>query len=45
MKAISDAVGIPEPYLPLCLIPIGYPKGEQTPKDKWKQEKLHINKW
>lgn len=45
MKAISDAVGIPEPYLPLCLIPIGYPKGEQKPKDKWVESKMHINKW
>ncbi len=45
MKTISKAFGIPEPYLPLCLIPIGYPKGEQKPKDKWDESKVHLNKW
>jgi len=45
MDLIASAFGIPKPYRPLCVIPIGYPKGEQKPKDKWKEEKLHINKW
>jgi nitroreductase len=45
MKTISKAFGIPEPYLPLCLIPIGYPRGEQKPKDKWDESKVHLNKW
>lgn len=45
METISKAVGIPKPYLPLCLIPIGYPKGEQKPKDKWVESKVHLNTW
>ncbi|MFA6770194.1 MAG: nitroreductase family protein [Bacteroidales bacterium] len=45
MDAIASAFSIPSPYRPLCAIPIGYPKGEQTPKDKWKKEKLHMNEW
>jgi nitroreductase len=45
MEIISKAVGIPKPFLPLCLIPIGYPKGEQIPKNKWDESKVHINKW
>ncbi|MDP3398844.1 MAG: nitroreductase family protein [Bacteroidales bacterium] len=45
MDIISKAVGIPKPFLPLCLIPIGYPKGEQIPKNKWDESKVHINKW
>lgn len=45
MELISKAVGIPEPYLPLCLIPVGYPKGEHLPKDKWIESKVHINTW
>jgi nitroreductase len=45
MEIISKAVGIPNPFLPLCLIPIGYPKGEQMPKNKWDESKVHMNKW
>lgn len=45
METISKAIGIPKPFLPLCLIPIGYPKGEQTPKNKWDESKVHLNKW
>jgi len=45
MEIISKAVGIPKPFLPLCLIPIGYPKGEQMPKNKWDESKVHMNKW
>jgi len=45
METIAKAVGIPKPYLPLCLIPIGYSKGEQKPKDKWVESKVHLNTW
>ncbi len=45
MEVISKAFGITGPYLPLCVIPIGYPRGEQIPKDKWTESKVHINKW
>ncbi|MDO4367195.1 MAG: nitroreductase family protein [Bacteroidales bacterium] len=42
---INGAFNIPQPYIPLCLIPIGYPTGDNTPKDKWKPERVHYNKW
>lgn len=42
---INGAFNIPQPYIPLCLIPIGYPAGDNTPKDKWKPDKVHYNKW
>ena len=45
MEAIRSVLGIPDPYIPLCLIPIGYPEGEQQAKDKWKPEKIHYDKW
>jgi len=45
MNQIAEALSIPLPYRPLCLIPIGYPKGPQSPKDKWKESKMHINGW
>ncbi len=45
MNAINTAFGIPEPWLPLALIPIGYPAGDDKPKDKWDPAKVHYNKW
>lgn len=45
MNIIKEVLSIPEPYLPLCLIPLGYPKSETKAKDKWKPEKVHQNGW
>jgi nitroreductase len=45
MDVIAKALSIPLPFRPLCVIPIGYPKGPQTPKDKWVESKMHLNKW
>ncbi|MEG1511465.1 MAG: nitroreductase family protein [Bacteroidales bacterium] len=44
-KVIKETLGIPDPYQPLCIIPLGYPAGESKPKDKWKPQKVHFNKW
>jgi nitroreductase len=43
--AVKNALGIPDPFQPLCVIPVGYPAGETKAKDKWKPEKVHYNKW
>ncbi|MBR5945707.1 nitroreductase family protein, partial [bacterium] len=32
-------------YEVLSLISIGYPTGEDEPKDKYKEEKIHWNRW
>ena len=42
---ICDALGITGTVKPLCVIPIGHPDGETQPKDKWKPEKIHRNRW
>lgn len=42
---ITAALNIPSPWIPLCLIPMGYPSGENTPKDKWDPAKVHYNGW
>lgn len=44
-KPIADALGLPENVKPLCAVPVGYPAGEDQPKDKWKPEKIHYNRW
>lgn len=42
---IKAALNIPDPYIPLCLIPIGHPLKDEQPKDKWKPERVHYNVW
>lgn len=36
---------MPDSIIPLSIVVLGYPKGEQTPKDKYKPENIHFNKW
>ena len=43
-KPIADALGLPENVKPLCAVPVGYPAGDDQPKDKWKPEKIHYNR-
>lgn len=38
--AISGLLSLPDHIIPFCTIVIGYPKGEQYPKDKWKPENV-----
>ncbi len=38
--AISGLLSLPDHIIPFCTIVIGYPKGEQHPKDKWKPENV-----
>jgi len=44
-KAVVDALQLPTHIVPLCVIPIGYPTGEDKPKDKWKPENIYWQKW
>lgn len=44
-NAISEALGIPEGIEPMCVVVIGYPGGNDQPKDKWKPEKIHYGRW
>lgn len=43
--AVREALHIPGTIMPLCVIPIGFPAGNDQPKDKWKPEKIHYNSW
>lgn len=45
MKVVSDVLNLPEHIGALCVIPIGYPTGVETPKNKYNADKIHINKW
>ena len=36
---------IPQKVIPLCIIPIGYPAEEKTPENRFKKERIHLEKW
>ena len=42
---VKEALGIPEDLNTLCVIPIGFPADNPQPKDKWKPEKIHYNRY
>lgn len=39
-KVVTETLNLPEKHVPLNVIPIGYPTGEDIPKDKWKPENI-----
>ncbi len=45
MKPAIEALGLPEEICPYCIVPIGHPAGSDKPKDKWKPENIHYEKW
>jgi nitroreductase len=45
MNVVRRALNIPESVIPLNVIPIGYPTGADKPKDKYKPENIHWEKW
>lgn len=45
IATVREVLGIPDGYLPLNLIPIGYPAESPTPKDKWNPAKIHRDGW
>lgn len=44
-SAVRQILGIPADISPLCVIPIGFPGENPEPKDKWKPEKIHYERW
>ena len=45
MNVVVENLNLPENILPLAVIPMGYPQGEQKSKDKYEPAKIHYNKW
>lgn len=45
VKGVQQRLGMPDNIIPLAVVPVGYPTGPQTPKDKWKPENIHFNRW
>lgn len=45
MKPAIEILGLPKDVKPYCIVPVGYPGGKDKPKDKWKPENIHYEKW
>lgn len=42
---VKKNINLPEGIIPLCVIPIGYPRDKQYPVDKWTESNIVYNKW
>ncbi len=45
MATVIKNTNMPAQVLPLAVIPIGYPMGNHSVKDKYDEKKIHMNKW
>ncbi|MCX5687121.1 MAG: nitroreductase family protein [Candidatus Omnitrophica bacterium] len=45
MDYIRKVLGMPENIVPLNVIPVGYPVGDEKPKDKFDPVNVHWEKW
>lgn len=45
MGHVRKTLNIPDSIIPLNVIPIGYPAGADKPKNKYKPENIHWEKW
>ncbi len=45
VEHVRKVLGIPADAIPLNVIPIGVPTGEDKPKDKFRVENIHWDKW
>lgn len=43
MEAAKQILGLPDRFIPFNLIPIGYPADAQKPKNKWNEDRIHLN--
>lgn len=45
MNFVRQTLRIPDDIIPLNVIPIGYPAGENAPIDKFNEKNIHRDKW
>ena len=41
----KKALGLPDTVVPYAIVPVGYPAGDEQPKDKWDPDKVHYGRW
>lgn len=45
MAPVKQALGLPATVVPYSVVPIGYPAGDEQPKDKWDPARIHYGRW
>ena len=45
LAAVKKALNLPDHIVPLNLVPVGHPKGNPQPKDKFDPQNIHYNQW
>ena len=45
MAAVRAALHLPDSIVPLNVVPIGYPKGDNRPKEKYDPHNVRYNRW
>lgn len=45
MKPVREYLNLPGNIIPYCIVPVGYPAGDNQPKDKWDTTRVHFNRW
>ena len=45
IKAITKLIGLPKGIMPLTMVSVGNPAEEKIIKDRFKTERVHINRW
>ena len=45
MQVVIDNTNMPDQILPLVVIPVGYPEGQHSVKNKYDESKIHLNRW
>ena len=45
MMPAIEALALPDNVKPYCIVPVGHPAVDEQPKDKWKPENIHYDKW
>jgi len=45
LQLVSKVLNLPGHIIPLNVIPIGYPMGNETPKKKFNKKAIHYNGW
>ena len=45
MAPVKQALGLPATVVPYSVVPVGYPAGDEQPKDKWDPSRIHYGRW
>lgn len=45
LKPVTEILELPAHIVPINVIPVGYPKGDPQPKDKYDADNVHFNGW